>query len=100
MEVDDLETTERGKMGFGSSDLNPKRSITAKEEEVKMCFLHADPSENEFFSTAHIGYHPRLMKEREMLSSTHFNAALTRTMHDAFREKIRTAGKEVEKWQN
>ena len=31
MEVDDLEITERGKMGFGSSDMNPKRSITAKE---------------------------------------------------------------------
>ena len=52
MEVNDLETTERGKMGFGSSDLNPKRSIKAKEEEVKICFLRADTRENEFFSTA------------------------------------------------
>ena len=77
MEVDDLETTERGKMGFGSRDVNPKRSITAKEEEVKICFLHADASANEFFTTADIGYHLRLMKEREMLSSTHVNAALT-----------------------
>jgi len=67
MEVDDLGITEPGKMGFGSSDLNPKRSITAKEEEVKICFLHTDTSENEFFSTADIGYHPRLMKEKEML---------------------------------
>jgi len=100
MEVDDLETTERGTMGFGSSDLNPKRSITAKEEEVKICFLHADTSENEFFTTADIGYHPRLMKEREMLSSTHVNAALTRTMNDAFLDKIRTGGKEDKKWQN
>jgi len=99
MEVDALETTERGKMGFGSRDVNPQRSITAKEEEVKICFVHADASENEFFSTADIGYHPRLMKEREMLSSTHVNAALMPTMHDAFQEKIRTAGKEDEKWQ-
>jgi len=76
-EVDNLETTERGKSGFGSSDLNPKRSIMAKEEEVKICFLHADTSENEFCSTADIGYRPRLMKEKEMLSSTHVNAALT-----------------------
>jgi len=100
MEVDDLETTERGTMGFGSSNLNPKRSITAKEEEIKICFLHADTSENEFFSAADIGYHPRLMKEREMLSSTHVNGALTRTINDAFQDKMRTAGKEDEKWQN
>jgi len=65
MEVDDLGVTERGNMGFGSSDLNPMRSITAKEEEVKICFLHSDTSENEFFSTADIGYHPRLMKKRK-----------------------------------
>ena len=100
MEVDDLETTERRTMGFGSSNLNPKRSITAKEEEIKICFLHADTNKNEFFSAADIGYHPRLMKEREMLSSTHVNAALTRTINNAFLDKMRTAGKEDEKWQN
>jgi len=35
-----------------------------------------------------------------MLSSTHVNAALTRTMNDAFLDKIRMAGKEDEKWQD
>ena len=35
MEVDDLGITEEGKMSFRSSDMNPKRSIPAKEEEVK-----------------------------------------------------------------
>jgi len=87
-------------MGFKSSDMNPKRSITAKEEEVKICFLHIDTSKNEFFSAADIGYHPQLMKEREMLSSTHIKAALTRTINDSFLGKIRVAGKEDEKWQN
>jgi len=100
MEVDDLETTERGKAGFGSSDLNPKRSVTAKEEGVKIGFLQANTRENEFFSAADIGNHPRLMKEREMLSRAHVNAALARTMNDAFLDKIRTAGKEDEKWQD
>jgi len=57
-EVDDLETTERGKSGFGSSDLNPKRSITAKEEGGKICFLHADTDNKEFFGATDIGYHP------------------------------------------
>jgi len=103
MEVDDLgiterRITERRKMGFGSGDLNPKRFIAAKEEEVQICFLHSDTSEKEFFSAADIGYHPRLRHEREMLSSAHVNAALTRTMNDSFQGKIRVAGKEDERW--
>jgi len=63
IKVDDLGITERGNMGFGSSDMNPKRSITAKEEEITICFLHPDTSKHEFFSAADIGYHPRLIKE-------------------------------------
>jgi len=93
MEVDNLGITERGIMGFGSSDMNRKRSIRAKEEKIKICFLHVDISENEFFSAADIGYHSRLMKEREMLSSAHVNAALTWTMKDTFLNKIIAAGK-------
>jgi len=100
MEVDDLETMGPGKMVVGSSDLNPTRSITTKEEEGKICFLHGDTSENEFFSVADIGYHRRLMKEREMLSRTHVNAALTHTMKDAVLDKTRMAGKEDEKLRN
>jgi len=65
MEVDNLGITERGKMGFGSSDMNPKRSITVKEENIKICFLHADISENEFFTAADIGYHSRLTKKEK-----------------------------------
>jgi len=100
MEVDDLGITERGKTGFGSSDMNPKRSIMAKEEGVRICFLQANTNNNEFFSAADLDYHPRLMKEREMLSSAHVNAALTRTMNDSFLDKIRAAGKEDEEWQD
>jgi len=100
MEVEDLETTARGELRFGSSDLNPKGSITAKEEGVTICFLHSDIKNNEFFSAADIRYHPRLTKEIEMLSSAHVNAAQTRTMHDAFLHKITVAGKEDERWQN
>jgi len=99
LEVDDLEANERVKSGFGSSYLNPKRSITAKEEGVKICFLNADTDNNEFFSAADIDYHPGLTKEREMLSSAHVNVALTRTMNDAFLDVITVAGKEDEKWQ-
>jgi len=100
MEVEDLETTEREELGFGSSGLNLKRSITAKEEGVKIGSLQGDTNKREFFSAADIGYHPRLTKEREMLSSTHVNAALTGTTNDAFLDKIRVAEKKDERWQD
>jgi len=100
MEVDDFETTEQGELGFASIDLNPKRSITPKEEGVTIYFLHADTNNNKFFNAADIGYRPRLRKEREMLSSAHVNAALMRTVNDAFLDKIRVGGKEDERWQD
>jgi len=58
MEVDNLEIPKGGKLGFGSGDVNPKRSITAKEAGVKICFLHADANQKEFFSATDMGYHP------------------------------------------
>ena len=98
MDVDQLGITERGKLGLGSSNQNPKRSITAKEQ-VKIGFLHAHTSENEFFRSGDVSYHPRLMKEKEMLASAHINAALTRTMRwqDRGRElvRLREGGKKI-----
>jgi len=86
-------------MGIGSSELSPKRFITTKEEVIKVCFLNGDTSKKEFLSAADIGYHPRVIKEKEMVSRAHVNAALTRTINDSFRDKIRVAGKEDQKWQ-
>jgi len=77
MEVDDPGTTEIGKLGFGPSYRNPQRSITAKEDGVKIGFLYADTSDNKFFRATDIDYDPWLMEEGEMLSCAHVNAALT-----------------------
>jgi len=84
MEGDNLKATERGKLSFGSSDLSPKRSVTTKEQKVKICLFHEDTGNNEFFSAADISYHPRLMKERDILSCADVNAALTRMMNHHF----------------
>ena len=98
MEVDNLETTERGTKGFGSSDMSPKRSIQANEENVTICFLHVNQEENEFFGAKDICQHTRLLEEEEMLSTARVNAALTRTMNNTFLEEVRTAGKKNDKW--
>jgi len=76
MEVDDLGTSERGQIGFGSSDLNPKPSITAKEEGITICSLQAETNNNKFFSAPDISHHTRLMRQRKMSSSSRVNAAV------------------------
>ena len=43
MEIDELDETERGMKGFGSTDAGPKRLITTKETKVRMCFLNPNP---------------------------------------------------------
>ena len=47
MEIDELNETERGTQGFGSTDLGPKRLITSKEAKITMCFLNPNPEYNE-----------------------------------------------------
>ena len=98
MEVDDLAMPQRGGRVCRSSDLNPKRSITMKEERIPICFLQAESNANEFFSARDIGCHPQLIHEKEVLSSPHVNGALTRTMNDTFLNSIRLGGKEDGKW--
>jgi len=46
MEIDNLEDTDRGTQGFGSTHIGPKRLITCKVLKVKMCFLNLDPQDN------------------------------------------------------
>jgi len=57
MEVEDVGTRARGKKGFRLSDLNPKRSIRAKEEGIHRWFVHAERGKNEFFSLTDMGYY-------------------------------------------
>jgi len=99
MEADELGITERGERGFGSSSLNPKRSMTTQAEGICICFLQEESNDNQFFNVMDIGYHPRLMQEKEMLASAQVNAALTSTINNTFLDKIKVAGKEDRKWQ-
>ena len=46
MEVDNLQITDRGNKGFGSTDLLPKRTIAVEQGGPIMCQLYADSWEN------------------------------------------------------
>jgi len=98
MKIDNLEDTDRGTQGFGSTDIGPKRLITCKEVKVKMCFLNLDPQNNLYFDEEDIHTHASLQNEITMLSSAMIAAIEMQTMDDSFLEGIRTAGKEDDTW--
>jgi len=55
MKVDNLQITDRGNKGFGSTDLSPKRTIAVEQVPPIMCQLYADSRENTLFSESDIG---------------------------------------------
>jgi len=94
MEIDNLEDTERATLGFGSSDIGPKRLITYEELKVIMCVLNRDPQDNSYFDEEDIHTHASLREEVTMLPSAMIAAIQMLTIDNSFLERIRVAGKE------
>ena len=91
--VDELGETERGKQGFGSTDLGPKRSITSKEHKIMMCFLQPDPRNNTFYDEEDIPTHAHMTREVTMLSNAIIAAVQMQTIDESFLGRVRMAGK-------
>jgi len=98
MEIDNLEDTERGTWGFGSSDIGPKGILTCEELKVKMYFLNSDTQANSYFDEEDIHTHASLLDEVTMLSSALIVAIQMQTMDDSFLDRIRAGGKEDDSW--
>jgi len=76
MEVDNLQITDLGNKGFGSTDLSPKRTIAVEQVQPIMCQLYADSRENRLFNENDIGRNPWLLQEEVMVSSAMISKAL------------------------
>ena len=98
MEVDELDETERGIKGFGSTDLGPKRLITSKDTKITMCFLNPNPEYNEYLDDKDIETNSRLPQEVVMLSNAIIAAVHMQTMDESFLNQVRMAGKEDDGW--
>ena len=98
MDIDNLDATDRGTQGFGSTDIGPKRLITCEELKVKICFLNPDPQDNSYFDEEDIQTQASLRDEITMRSSAMIAAIGMQTMDDSFLDRIRTAGKEDDTW--
>ena len=98
MEVDNLETTERGKQGFGSSNISSNQSIQTKEAKVSVYLQYAEMEANEFFRAMDISQHTGLIAEKQLLSSAMVNESLTCTMNNNIVNQMREARKTDHKW--
>jgi len=96
--IENLEDTDKGSRGFGSSDIALKRLITCEELKVKMCFLNPNPQDNSYFDEEDIQTQASLLDEVIMLSSAMIAAIQMQTMDDSFLDRIRAAGKEDDTW--
>jgi len=98
MEVDNLQITDRGNKGFGSTDLSPKRTVAVKQVQPIMCQLHADSTENRLFSESDIGRNPWLQNEEVMVSSAMISKALLQEYGLELLEEVREASNRDLEW--
>ena len=59
VQVEHLAITDRGTKGFGSTDLNPRRTIKSHLTIPQISFLHANHKDNEYFDNAALANHLR-----------------------------------------
>jgi len=98
MEVDNLQITDRGNKGFGSTDLSPKRTIAVQQVQPIMCQLYADSRENRLFSENDIGRNPWLLQEEVMVSSAMISKALLQEYELDLLEEVREASNRDLEW--
>jgi len=98
MEVDNLQITDRGNKGFGSTDLSLKRTIAVEQVQPIMCQLYADSRENRLFSENDIGRNPGLHQEEVMVSSAMISKALLQEYELKLLEEVREASNRDLEW--
>jgi len=89
IEVDSLQTTDRGNKEFGSIDQSPKRTIAVEQVQPIMCQLYADSRENRLFSENDIGRNPWLLQEEVMVSNAMISKALLQEYKLELLEEVR-----------
>jgi len=98
MEVDNLQKTDRGNKGFGSTDLSPKRTIAVEQVQPIMCQVYANTRENRLFSENDIGRNSWLLQEQVMVSSAMISKALLQEYELELLEKVREGFRNDLEW--
>ena len=70
VQVEHLANTDRRRKGFGSTDLNPRRTIQSNQTIPQISFVHANHKDNEYFDNADLARHLRPQRNKLMMTNT------------------------------
>ena len=88
VQVEHLANTDRGTKGFGSTDLNPRRTIKSNQTIPQISFLYANHKENEYFDNTDLARHLRAQRSELMMTNTVVTKVDMRKYNAHFIEKV------------
>ena len=98
-QVEHLTNTDRGTKGFGSTDLNPRRTIKTNQTIPQISFLQANHKDNEYFENADLVRHLRAQRNKLMMTNAVITKVDMRKYNTEFIERVHEASKQDQQWQ-
>ena len=93
VQVEHLANTDRGTKGFGSTDLNPRRTINSNQTIPQIGFLHANHKYNEYFDNADQARHQRAQRNKLMMTNVVITKFKMSKYNTEFIERVHEASK-------
>ena len=91
--------TDCGTKGFGSTDLNPRRTIKSNQTIPQISFLHANHKDYENFDNADLARHLRAQRNKLMMTNAVIAKVDMRKYNTEFIERIHKASNQDQEWQ-
>ena len=98
VEVKQLLKTDRGTLGFGSTDLDPRRIMQSYHRTPQIGFLHANHEENDYFENTGLARHRRAQGNKLMMSNAIITNIDMRKYSVEFIERVHEASKQDQDW--
>ena len=99
VQVEHLGNTDRGTNGFGSTDLNRRRTIKSNQTIPQISFLHANHKDNEYFDNADLARHLGAKRKKLMMTNAVITKVDMRKYNTEFIERVHQASKQDQEWQ-
>ena len=98
VQVKHLPKTDRGTLGFASTDKDQKRIIQSNQTSPQICFLQANHEENEYFDNTDLARHLRDQGNKLMMSNAIITNVDMRKYNIEFIERVHEASKQDQHW--
>ena len=94
VQVEHLANMDRRTQGFGSTDLNPRRTIKSNQTIPQISFLHVNHKDNEYFDNADLARYLRAQRNKLMMTNVVITKVDIRKYNTEFIERVHEASKQ------